>query len=244
MAADALPRRQLREPSEADYDEICATVMATARGRWFLDEYARRHRNADTEAALAALRRLEENLRNSGSSWRHDRLRDELRAVVAIIREGRAELEAPAATPDMAQKVLALLDLLDERVDALIEPPRGDPAPALRNPESPRPYLTVVPPPAEPPPQTPEPTAKEGLLPEVAFSPQPATPAAALPAGPQHKLAAAREMFPAEIFAPAPVAPPVAAAAEPPKPAIVEAKPDVIRDIMALTEAERIALFT
>ena len=36
-------------PAEADYDAICAAVMATARGRWFLQEYSRRNRNTDTE---------------------------------------------------------------------------------------------------------------------------------------------------------------------------------------------------
>ena len=35
-------------PAEADYDAICTAVMATARGRWFLHEYAKRNRNADT----------------------------------------------------------------------------------------------------------------------------------------------------------------------------------------------------
>ncbi len=45
--------------TEADYDTICAAVMETGRGRWFLAEYARRNRNADTQILLAALERIE-----------------------------------------------------------------------------------------------------------------------------------------------------------------------------------------
>ena len=35
-------------PADTDYDAICAAVTATARGRWFLDEFAKRNRNTDT----------------------------------------------------------------------------------------------------------------------------------------------------------------------------------------------------
>jgi hypothetical protein len=31
---------------ESDYDAICATVMESERGRWFLQEYARRRQCA------------------------------------------------------------------------------------------------------------------------------------------------------------------------------------------------------
>jgi hypothetical protein len=53
---------------DADFDAIEAAVMETARGRWFLREYARRNRNADTEAVLAALRRLEDAARDDGGA--------------------------------------------------------------------------------------------------------------------------------------------------------------------------------
>ena len=36
-------------PTEADYEAIAAAVMETLRGRWFLAEFAKRNRNADTE---------------------------------------------------------------------------------------------------------------------------------------------------------------------------------------------------
>src|SRR6185312_2671992 len=49
-------------PSEEDYDAIREAFMETARGRWFLDEYARRSRNADTSMVLDAVSRIEETL--------------------------------------------------------------------------------------------------------------------------------------------------------------------------------------
>src|SRR4051812_39175920 len=44
--------------SDLDFDTIEAAVMETARGRWFLKEYARRNRNADTQLVLEAVDRL------------------------------------------------------------------------------------------------------------------------------------------------------------------------------------------
>ncbi len=48
--------------SEQDYEAIAAAVMETERGRWFLDEYARRNRQSDTQTVLTALERLEEKI--------------------------------------------------------------------------------------------------------------------------------------------------------------------------------------
>ncbi|MEH6724519.1 MAG: hypothetical protein V7703_00080 [Hyphomicrobiales bacterium] len=45
-----------------EYDAIQSAVMETARGRWFLEEFARRHRVADTEMLLAAISRLEDSI--------------------------------------------------------------------------------------------------------------------------------------------------------------------------------------
>jgi hypothetical protein len=44
---------------DEDYEAIEAAVMDTARGRWFLAEFARRNRTADTTVLLAAIERLE-----------------------------------------------------------------------------------------------------------------------------------------------------------------------------------------
>ena len=41
-----------------DYESICTALMQTERGRWFLEEYARRNRNADTRMVLDAVARI------------------------------------------------------------------------------------------------------------------------------------------------------------------------------------------
>ncbi len=48
--------------SSADYSMIEQAVMETARGRWFLLEYARRQRAAETQRLTDAIDRLEEML--------------------------------------------------------------------------------------------------------------------------------------------------------------------------------------
>lgn len=48
--------------SGLDYEEIEQAVMETARGRWFLNEFARRQRASDTKILLDAIRRLEDQL--------------------------------------------------------------------------------------------------------------------------------------------------------------------------------------
>ena len=49
-------------PSEEDYAAISEAFMETARGRWFLTEYAKRNRNADTRMVLDAVARIEQSL--------------------------------------------------------------------------------------------------------------------------------------------------------------------------------------
>jgi len=50
------------QPSEADYEAIREAFLETSRGRWFLGEYAKRNRNADTRMVLDAVARIEETL--------------------------------------------------------------------------------------------------------------------------------------------------------------------------------------
>jgi hypothetical protein len=50
------------QPGEADYEAIREAFMETARGRWFLGEYAKRNRNADTCMVLDGVARIEQKL--------------------------------------------------------------------------------------------------------------------------------------------------------------------------------------
>jgi hypothetical protein len=58
----ALSRAELANPNcrvtDSDYEAILSAIMETARGRWFLAEYARRNRHADTEMLLTAIGKL------------------------------------------------------------------------------------------------------------------------------------------------------------------------------------------
>lgn len=52
----------------SDFNDIHAAVMETARGRWFLAEYARRNRTTDTRMVLDAVNRLENLMRVAPSA--------------------------------------------------------------------------------------------------------------------------------------------------------------------------------
>jgi hypothetical protein len=85
---------------EGDYDAICATVMESARGRWFLQEYARRNRNADTLQVLAAIERIETVIRGERGRDAYASFRGELAEMAKTVAAARAEvadIRPPAA---------------------------------------------------------------------------------------------------------------------------------------------------
>ena len=84
--------------SEPDYRAFCAALEASARGRAFLADYARRNRHADTETVLAALDRLATLVRSQAASVEADRIRQELRALLAAMRSAQPE-STPAPPP-------------------------------------------------------------------------------------------------------------------------------------------------
>ncbi len=51
---------QPQQPSEAVYQALNAALSATARGRWFLSEFARRNRNSESSKMLDAVARIEQ----------------------------------------------------------------------------------------------------------------------------------------------------------------------------------------
>jgi chemotaxis protein CheZ len=84
--------------SDADYGAIEGAVMETARGRWFLAEYARRNRNADTSMLLKALDRIESAMRGEHSVEPVDRIRFDLVEMSRAI--ARTKTEIAAMKPD------------------------------------------------------------------------------------------------------------------------------------------------
>ncbi|PZA09429.1 hypothetical protein DNX69_24815 [Rhodopseudomonas palustris] len=86
-------------PSDADYDAIREAFMETSRGRWFLSEYAKRNRNADTTMVLDAVARIEQTLAAQKQA-QAEAAGESLAALRAVIGEARACVAKAIATLD------------------------------------------------------------------------------------------------------------------------------------------------
>src|SRR5262252_4255459 len=82
-------------PSEEDYEAIREAFLETSRGRWFLGEYARRNRNADTRMVLDAVARIEEAL--AAQRQQQPSAQEEHARALAAIRSAVAEAEQAAS---------------------------------------------------------------------------------------------------------------------------------------------------
>jgi hypothetical protein len=92
-----------------DYLEIEQAVMETSRGRWFLTEFARRHKAADTAELLDAIRRLEGQIQTMSAEASNSSVSQKLDGL-----EGLAELdEQPAADSDDDAGQPEIADKLD-----------------------------------------------------------------------------------------------------------------------------------
>ncbi|MGB9367784.1 MAG: hypothetical protein WCE79_17405 [Xanthobacteraceae bacterium] len=104
--------------SEADYEAIEAAVMETARGRWFLAEYARRNRSADTTMLLKALDRIEAVIRGEQSVESVDRIRFDLVEMSKAIARTKTEIAAMKPDADHHGKFGEATEELDSVVQA------------------------------------------------------------------------------------------------------------------------------
>ena len=91
---NALSTIPSQPPAEGDYDAICTTVMGSAQGRWFLDEYARRSRNIDTQLVLAAIERIEAAIRGEHGPQGYQSVRADLLDMAKAIAQTRTEAAA------------------------------------------------------------------------------------------------------------------------------------------------------
>jgi len=82
----------LLAPAIGDYDVIFSALMQTERGRWFLQEYARRNRSADTNLLLAAIARIESAVCAERSQQLQPDLRADLVEMAQAITQTRAEV--------------------------------------------------------------------------------------------------------------------------------------------------------
>ncbi len=88
-----------------DFEAIEAAVLETARGRWFLAEYLRRHQAAETRALLDAIRKLENALGADGQ-----RSRD----ILAIMERTAGQLAEIGHEPFASALPEAVLQMAEE----------------------------------------------------------------------------------------------------------------------------------
>ena len=87
-------------PSEEDYAAISEAFMETSRGRWFLGEYAKRNRNADTRMVLDAVARIEESIASQKQAASDTKLTEALAAIRQAV--GKTQTATGAALDAMA----------------------------------------------------------------------------------------------------------------------------------------------
>jgi len=239
-------------PSEADYQAFCAVLSQSARGRAVLAEYARRNRSADTVALLAAIERIEARLRADASAVQ--RLRDDLRMLLIAIRIVRPEIAAAAPAAAKAAKLAALLDLLERRIDAMAEAKPAALAPAAaatldarampdEAAEAPRAHLAVVPPSEQPELPIPSPTSPPPPAIVRVHDPEKWEPVFGKDHAQMNKVPSAAMMPEVSFIDRAPPAPAIGDKTAA-RPAVQPPPSDPLAAIMALSEDERLALFT
>jgi hypothetical protein len=117
---------------DLDFDTIEAAVMETARGRWFLKEYARRNRNADTQAVLEALYRLKDRPLDAGTvapfkAYLEEmaaairRTMEEVRSFPANASADLSEAERQQAAEQRIRQMIRTLLHLESRIQHMID---------------------------------------------------------------------------------------------------------------------------
>ncbi|MFE1598693.1 hypothetical protein [Methylobacterium sp. ID0610] len=99
-----------------EYGIIESALMETARGRWFLAEFARRNRGDDTERLLTAIGRIESLITAERPAPEMDRMRVDLVEMVKAISRTKVEIAAIQA-PDHDQ---SRLEAASEALDAIV----------------------------------------------------------------------------------------------------------------------------
>ena len=126
--------RSAEAPMSAEYDALCAALCATARGRAFLDEHARRARQNDTALALQALSRLEEQFRKRDSAGEGAaRFHGELRALHSAVVSARTNFTRFEGMLAKRETVMALFDMLELRIIELLAETPAETEPLAAN---------------------------------------------------------------------------------------------------------------
>jgi chemotaxis regulatin CheY-phosphate phosphatase CheZ len=115
---------------EHAYEQIEAAVMETHRGRWFLGEYARRHRHSDTMMVLEAIEKLQRNLGVRATATLplpttlplpaalpYDRLQGDIMEMARAIANTEREIRALRPEAGTATQFVSASDQLDGVVE-------------------------------------------------------------------------------------------------------------------------------
>jgi hypothetical protein len=94
-------------PSEADYDAIREAFMETARGRWFLGEYGKRNRNADTSMVLDAVARIEATIAAQKQAPTNE-LPDTLVLIRGLLSDAKASAARTMSGSDAEEALAAV----------------------------------------------------------------------------------------------------------------------------------------
>lgn len=110
---------------ETDYEAIAGAVMETERGRWFLQEYAKRNRNTDTQTVLTAIEKLEKRINDDASAPKeatsvallsHDLI--DLVGAISQVKKEVAELGGQGADPDHFNSATIELEAIVEQAES------------------------------------------------------------------------------------------------------------------------------
>lgn len=83
-----------------EYEAIEAALLESERGRWFLAEFARRNRTADTQMLLEAIKKLEAAFIQPQKKSEDDWVRHELIEMSEAISQTSREIAAITAPND------------------------------------------------------------------------------------------------------------------------------------------------
>jgi len=107
------------EQEDNEYDAILAAVLETPRGRWFIEEFTRRNRSADTEKLLTAIEAIGSVASSATSSTPTvDVLRLELQEMSTSIQQTRSEIAAIKPTDGGNNRIMSATGELDAIVTA------------------------------------------------------------------------------------------------------------------------------
>lgn len=107
------------ESALEDYAALETVLSATPRGRWFLSEYARQNRRAETGILLGAMSKLEAAVLEEQGRVAFQCMLSELAKIGDVIARMRGDIAKGDET--VVTKLTETLRLIEQRITALFE---------------------------------------------------------------------------------------------------------------------------